>query len=1428
MRKHPRLKAFRTLVSAVLSAALVLSLLMGVLALPVQASAAPVAVTKVLQEGVDEYAGMTSVYVSTDSDPVQNQMRFRKSSSSEQRAFLRIDLASIPKGADITGAELELTTQPWSNEGDSTVRVAVYRVNQDWNEADITWDNSIANPMNAPTFFLTQPIGCRGGGDICSFELTDLVQQWVDEPGENFGLILQFVDAPSTGLYWRSLYSETFGTAAYRPKLTVNYTIEAMETVLRQGQNGYAGAEDVHLAEDPGKYSPYNYGGMTNDLVGRMEAKADGKKRTLYRFDVSSVPSGAAIVNATLELYLLNGAGTPVTMEAREVLENWVEGNGLNTHFTTEGVSWDTQPLIGGTAAGVQKVENTTGWYAFTLTDLVQQWVDGSKPNYGVALMDRDEAAIAVNFKAFASSENADAAKRPVLRIQYAPPVVSVTGVEVTPSTMSLVAGGSTGQLSANVLPDSATNKNVTWSTSDPIVATVDANGVVTPVGRGTATITATTEDGAFKDTSTVTVSSDNADLSHLALSPGTLSPAFASGLTGYSATVANSVTSVDITPTAADAKAVIAVNGQIVESGHLTTVPLNVGNNIVKVLATAEDGTTQKLYTVTVTRPPSANADLSDLSLSDGGLSPAFSSGTISYNAAVGYGVTGVSVTPTAADPTSTITVNGQTVASGSASASIPLSVGTNPIRVSVTAQDGTTRNTYMITVSRAANNDARLTDLEVSEGSLSPVFNWNTDPYRVSVDNRITSISVTPTAADANAIVTVNGQTVASGAASANIPLNVGSNAIQVNVTAQDGSTTKTYTVTVNRAKSTNANLNNLILSEGTLGPAFASGMTAYAATVSHSVYGVTVTPSAADPNATIQVNGVMVPSGAASQELPLDVGDNVIQVAVTAQDGITAKTYTVTVVRAPIDSADLKNLTLSDGMLSPAFDSGATSYRATVSNGVGSLTVTPTLADPMATVTVNGTLTASGTPSQAITLDVGDNEIEVKVTGQGGMTKTYTVTVTRADLNSDYLSYLSLSDGTLGPAFASGVAGYTADAASHIVSVKVTAWTADPDASVTVNGKPVANGSPSGPIPLKAGDNTILVTVTSQDGSTQKTYTVIVTRGARANADLINLALSSGSLDPAFTGSETGYNATVENDVNSLTVTPTAADPNAALSVNDTAVASAGTSPSIPLKVGNNRIQVTVTAEDGVTAKTYTIQVTRKAASSSDSESDSGSGTMPTMPTTPDTDNPPADKPDDEPDHEPSEPMGTGCPKFAWSDVRNHWAQSDIESASQQCVVYGVSNDEFLPDVETTRLQFALMVARALKLNNIENATAMEVFKDREDIPGWAKAELPAAVQAGIIVGYDDGTLRPNQKINRAEMITMLIRGWGIAVSDGPTMFADDADIPNWAKGYVAKAAEMGIIVGRLNNRFEPSGLATRAEAAVVLVKLLLVRE
>ena len=339
---------------------------------------------------------------------------------------------------------------------------------------------------------------------------------------------------------------------------------------------------------------------------------------------------------------------------------------------------------------------------------------------------------------------------------------------------------------------------------------------------------------------------------------------------------------------------------------------------------------------------------------------------------------------------------------------------------------------------------------------------------------------------------------------------------------------------------------------------------------------------------------MNGTTVVSGTASASIPLVVGANLITVLVTAQDGTTTTTYTVTVTRGSTGS-NLSGLVLSMGTLIPAFATASTSYAASVPNATSSITVTPTVTDPTATVKVNGTTVASGTASTAIALAIGNNTITVLVTAQDGTTTTsYTVTVTRFS-NVSTLSTLTLSSGTLSPSFAAATKVYTASVANAITALTVTPTLTNSYATVTVNGTPVTSGTASASIPLTVGTNTITVLVTAQDGTSTTTYTVTLTRFS-ADSTLATLGLSAGTLSPVFASGTLGYTSSVSNATTGITVTPTVTHPAATVKVNGVGVASGVASASIPLAVGSNVIAVLVTAQDNNFSSTYTVSVTR----------------------------------------------------------------------------------------------------------------------------------------------------------------------------------------------------------------------------------------
>ncbi len=404
---------------------------------------------------------------------------------------------------------------------------------------------------------------------------------------------------------------------------------------------------------------------------------------------------------------------------------------------------------------------------------------------------------------------------------------------------------------------------------------------------------------------------------------------------------------------------------------------------------------------------------------------------------------------------------------------------------------------------------------------------------------------------------------------------------------------------TVTPSPAGS-NASLSQLKLSAATLTPALAPGVFSYTANVSNAVSSITVTSTASVATSTIKVNGTALASGAASAAIPLSVGTTKITIVVTAQDGTITNTYTVSVTRPLSNNATLSGLSPSTGSLSPVFSAGTTSYTVGVSYGVIALSVIPVASEANAIITVNGAAVASRTTSPPIQLAEGATTlINILVIAQDGITyKTYTITVTRGPSNDATLDGMSLSSGALSPAFASATINYTSSVPNTVATIKVIPTTYDAHATINVNGLAVASASSSQAIALALGANTIYVVVTAQNGTTKKTYKIIVTRLASTNANLASIGPSVTPLTPVFAPGTTNYTLSVPNSTASMTVKPVTSDANATMTIDGTATPSGTTFGPIALAAGSNTISIIVTAQNGTTTKAYTITVTRAA--------------------------------------------------------------------------------------------------------------------------------------------------------------------------------------------------------------------------------------
>ncbi|WP_339286893.1 S-layer homology domain-containing protein [Paenibacillus sp. FSL E2-0201] len=171
---------------------------------------------------------------------------------------------------------------------------------------------------------------------------------------------------------------------------------------------------------------------------------------------------------------------------------------------------------------------------------------------------------------------------------------ILVTGVTLNKTSLSLTEGEAGDTLNAVIEPANATNKTVTWSSSDVTVATV-VNGVVTPVGVGTATITATTTDGSYTASSTVTVSAPVVKVTGVKLDQETLDLTAGEADALLKATIepANA-TDTDVIWSSSDDTIATVVNGVVTPVGEGTAI----------ITVTTKDGSFTASTTVNVAAP--------------------------------------------------------------------------------------------------------------------------------------------------------------------------------------------------------------------------------------------------------------------------------------------------------------------------------------------------------------------------------------------------------------------------------------------------------------------------------------------------------------------------------------------------------------------------------------------------------------------------------------------------------------------------------------------------------------------------------------------------------------------------------------------------------------------------------------------------------
>lgn len=181
--------------------------------------------------------------------------------------------------------------------------------------------------------------------------------------------------------------------------------------------------------------------------------------------------------------------------------------------------------------------------------------------------------------------------------------------------------------------------------------------------------------------------------------------------------------------------------------------------------------------------------------------------------------------------------------------------------------------------------------------------------------------------------------------------------------------------------------------------------------------------------------------------------------------------------------------------------------------------------------------------------------------------------------------------------------------------------------------------------------------------------------------------------------------------------------------------------------------------------------------------------------------------------------------------FADMSQHWAEKDVTLMASKMLLKGMAPGEFEPEAQVTRVQLALMLSRGLGL--FSSAKKVKEYTDVHETD-WYYNQINAAIEAGLLEGFEDGTLKPNEAVTREQMAVMIARAMRY-MNDGETTakqpqqpilnrFDDQAAMHDWAKDAIAACVEAGMMEGMTDREFGAGDTATRAQAAAILVRFL----
>jgi len=463
--------------------------------------------TLILQQGNADYLGCedTTLYQYAPNTNYCAEGQIKVGYKQQYASLIRFDLATLPPGAVISQAKLQLYAVGYGGSGTTINAYALLQRNvaceATWTRASGSdlWhmpgaNDALLDRRDMPAGTVTLSVI----NEWAEIDLTALVQEWADGRLGNEGVLLRGESPTTTPVFY---FVSAQGTVlAHRPRLVISYESVAPSVIpsktsttaltptgtpantptptttmatpatpavtsipqeaslsLQCGNAGYQDCEDTHMYQ----FNPESAGDLWASpqfRVGYRQSYA-----ALLRFGLP-LPAEATVVGAKLALYASAWSGADLSIGAYAVLRKTTVTQ-ATWNQAEAGNLWAV-PGCNDTATDRRAVPESTvhtsgigRWYEWDITSLVQAWASGALPNNGLLL--RGESAASSASFYFAAAQDGTPSYRPVLLVTYrssAPPATATATPTPTPSqTLTKTATRTATQTLAPIVPATAT-----------------------------------------------------------------------------------------------------------------------------------------------------------------------------------------------------------------------------------------------------------------------------------------------------------------------------------------------------------------------------------------------------------------------------------------------------------------------------------------------------------------------------------------------------------------------------------------------------------------------------------------------------------------------------------------------------------------------------------------------------------------------------------------------------------------------------------------------------------------------------------------------------------------------------------------------------------------------------------------------------------